>query len=326
MFSFFATKDWFSHMSCSSPEITEAEVRNITAHPNPADAGSVLVVVVLYNRSFRDVPCAAYLMQWLAAPAAASTRLSLAHCLIYDNSPVPQPLDLDAHVWIDSFHDLSNGGTRAAYLHALKIARGKGYPWILFLDHDTNLPHDFLRDAERALATAAHDTPVCAVVPRVFDGRASISPSWITSYGRVYAHQDMQDTSDDHVGLTAIASASIVRTASLAAVLPIPAAYSLDYLDHWLFRELQWRGECISISSAQVEHSLSVQSMKTMSIDRYRSVLAAELAFLRSGPRYSFFLHLIWHIGRTIKLTLSTRRPGLVGACARAALNILRTK
>lgn len=313
-------------MSCSSPEVTESGIRSTVAHPTPAGAGSVLAVVVLYNRSFNDVPCASRLTQWLAAPTTASTLLSLAHCVIYDNSPVAQPLDSDKYDRIELFHDLSNGGTRAAYLYALKIARDKGYPWILFLDHDTDLPHDFFLDAERALTTAAHDTPVCAVVPHVFDGLALISPSWITSYGRVYAREDAQTAADNRVGLTAIASAAIVRTASLAAVLPIPAAFSLDYLDHWLFRELQRRGECVAVSSARVQHSLSVQLMKSMGIDRYRSILAAELAFLRSGPEYSSILHLLWHVGRTVKLMLSTRRPALAAACARAALTILRIK
>ena len=313
-------------MSCSSREITKSGLGGAIANSVPASVGGVLAVIVLYNRSFKDVPCAPLLKQWLGAHGAVSTRLSLAHCLIYDNSPVPQLLDSDDHERMDSFHDATNGGTRAAYLYALKIAREKGYRWILFLDHDTDLPPDFLQDAERALATVAPGTPVCAVVPRVFDGLASISPSWITSYGRVYVQQDQQTDGHDSVGLTAIASASIVRTESLAAVLPIPAAFSLDYLDHWLFREMQQRGEAIAISSARVEHSLSVQSMKSMGIDRYRSILAAELAFLRNGPQYSSILHLLWHMGRTIKLMLSTRRPALAGACARAALNILRIK
>lgn len=295
------------------------------AYSVPAGVDGVLAVVVLYNRSFNDVPCAPRLMQWLAAPGTASTRLSLARCLIYDNSPVAQPLDFDRHERIDSFHDLSNGGTRAAYLYALKIAGARGYPWILFLDHDTGLPQDFFLDAERALATAAPAAPVCSVVPCVFDGLALISPSWITSYGRVHVLQDAQTATHGRVGLTAIASASLVRTASLTAILPIPAVFSLDYLDHWLFRELQRRGEWIALSPARVEHSLSVQSMKSMGIDRYRAILAAELAFLRSGPQYSPILHLLWHMGRTIRLMLSTRRPALAGVCVRAAMNILRT-
>ncbi len=313
-------------MSCSSREIIKSEAYGSIARADPVRVDGVLAVIVLYNRAFKDVPCAPRLMQWLTAPIKASARLNLAHCLIYDNSPVPQLLDCGGHERIDLFHDASNGGTRAAYLYALKIARAKGYPWILFLDHDTDLPHDFFLDAERALDTTAHETPVCAVVPRVFDGSALISPSWITSYGRVYAHEDTQTVADDRVGLTAIASASIVRTESLAAVLPIPAAFSLDYLDHWLFRELQRRGEFIAVSSARVEHSLSVQSMKSMGVDRYCSILAAELEFLKSGPQYSSILHLLWHMGRTIKLLLSTRRPALVCVCVRAAIKILRTK
>ena len=292
----------------------------------PGISSNVLAVVVLYNRAFKDVPCAVRLKQWLAAPGGTSTRLSLAHCLIYDNSPLPQSFDFGGHEQIELFHDASNGGTRAAYLYALQIASTKGYSWILFLDHDTDLPQDFFLDAERALVTAAHDALVCAVVPRVFDGPVLISPSCITAYGRVGAHTDVLIAANDGVELTAIASASIVRTESLAAVLPIPAAFSLDYLDHWLFRELQRRGEAIAISSACVEHSLSVQSMRSMGIDRYRSILAAEHAYLRSGPHYSLILHLLWHMGRMIKLMLSTRRLALVGVCARAAINILRIK
>jgi glycosyltransferase involved in cell wall biosynthesis len=312
-------------MICSSFKVSKFEACGPIAHSVVERAADVLAVVVLYNRVFKDVPCARHLMQWLAEPMKTSSRLNLAHCLIYDNSPVPQLLDCGVDERINLFHDLSNGGTRAAYLYALTIAKAKGYSWILFLDHDTDLPGDFFRNAEYALAKAEHDAHVCAVVPRVFDGVTSISPSWITSYGRVYAHQDQQTLAGD-VGLTAIASASIFRTQSLAAVLPIPDTFSLDYLDHWLFREVQRNRQCIAISSARVEHSLSVQSMSTMSIDRYRAILAAELEFLRGGTRYSSILHLFWHMGRTLKLMLLTRRPALVGVCVRAALNILRTK
>lgn len=327
MFSFFVTRDWFSHMSCFSLEITESGSECTTAHQTSARAGDILAVVVLYNKPFKDVPCAARLMQWLAAPpATTSTRLNLAHCLVYDNSPVAQFLDSNDQKRIDLFHDESNGGTRAAYLHALKIAIAKGCSWILFLDHDTDLPLDFFQDAERALAMTTHDKPICAVVPHVFDGLANISPSWITSYGRVYAQKNQQTDGRNRVGLTAIASASIVQAKSLAAVLPIPAAFSLDYLDHWLFSEMQSHGGSIVISSARVEHSLSVQSMKLISIDRYKFILAAELEFLRGGSRYSQIRHFFWHVGRTLKLILSTRRPALARVCARAALNIICTK
>lgn len=312
-------------MSCFSREITKYRLGGSIVKSFPSGIGGVLAVIVLYNKSFKDVPCALRLMQWLAAPIVASARLNLVHCLIYDNSPVPQPLDCGGHGRIDLFHDASNGGTRAAYLYALKIARENGYPWILLLDHDTDIPQDFFLDAERALVHSK-TTPICAIVPRVFDGLTPISPSKITPYGHVYDLQDESAIRHSSDGVTAIASASIIQTDSLAALLPIPEVFSLDYLDHWLFREMQNGGEIIAVSSARVEHSLSVQSMRSMGIDRYRSILAAELAFLRSGAQYSSKMHFIWHMGRTMKLIFSTRRIALVGACIRAAINIIYTR
>ena len=296
------------------------------AHSNTCYSDDILAVVVLYKRSFEHVPCSQRLKDWLVAPRIAFARLRLAYCLVYDNSPEAQPSDMDPHDRFEVFHDASNGGTRAAYLHALRVAQTRGYRWILILDHDTDLPHDFLLDAGIAFAAASHESRVCAIVPRVFDGLASISPSRITSYGRVFAPQVETTNLENCAGLTAIASASIVRTASLASVLPIPASLTLDYLDHWLFREMQRRGDCIAESVARVEHSLSVQSMKLIEIERYRAILAAELVFLRGFPQYSMTLHFIWHTGRTLKLMLSTRRLRLIGICIGAAMNILRAK
>jgi GT2 family glycosyltransferase len=308
------------------PVNDKSEASNLLLDSDPMCAGSVLAVIVLYNRSFKDVPCERRLKQWLNVSEVSSVHFNLAHCLIYDNSPVAQLIDFSGSDHMELIHDPLNGGTRAAYLYALKVAKAKGYPWMLFLDHDTDLPHDFFLDAQRALAATTRCATVGAVVPQVSDGSDAISPSWITSYGRFYAYHNPQTAGIERAGLTAIASASIVRTESLVAVLPIPAAFSLDYLDHWLFRELQRHGERIIVSSALVDHSLSVQSMKSINIGRYGAILAAELAFVRSGPQYSLARHFIWHTGRTLKLLLSTWRPGLLGVCVRAAVNILFSK
>jgi hypothetical protein len=312
-------------MYCFSPENMEPISQRSFRQAVPAAGDAVLAVVVLYNRDFESVPCAKRLMQWLSLPDAAPGRLKLAHCLVYDNSPVAQPVhglldDERMHV----FHDAANGGTRAAYLHALQLAQAQGCLWILFLDHDTGLPEGFLEDTGNALDDAAPGTAVCAVVPRVFDNDVQISPSRITAYGRVLVPCGEPAAAHGTGTVTAIASASMVRAESLAAVLPIPATFSLDYLDHWLFRELQRQAAHIVVSSARVEHSLSVQPMQSMGVPRYRSILAAELAYLRGEPGYSRFRHLLWHAGRTVKLALTTRRLGLVGACSRAALDIVR--
>lgn len=314
-------------MSSLSRKVSQSGFRcavNSTASVVP---GSILAVVVLYNRSFRDVPCARSLEQWLAAPGMVSNHLWIAHCLIYDNSPVAQPVNFDRHERMDLFHDVSNGGTRAAYLHALKIAKEEGYQWILFLDHDTDLPQDFLLSAEQALrAVPQLNLGVCAVVPLVFDGQNSISPSAITAYGRVHPLTDESNNAKGRTALTAISSAAIVNVDSLEGVLPIPTEFSLDYLDHWLFRAMQNGGGHVVISSSRVAHSLSVQAMRSINIHRYRSVLTTELLFLRNAPDYSAALHFSWLLLRTLKLMLTTRRLDLMGACTAAAFNVIRKK
>jgi hypothetical protein len=312
-------------MYCFSPEDMEPISQRTFRQVVPTAGDTVLAVVVLYNRAFESVPCAQRLMQWLSMPDAASGRLRLTHCLVYDNSPIAQPVHaLQEDRWMHVFHDAANGGTRAAYLHALQLAQAQGCPWILFLDHDTGLPARFLEDTGNALDAVTPGTSVGAVVPRVFDNDVQISPAHITSYGRVLVSRREAAITRGAGTVTAIASASLVRTESLAAMLPIPASFSLDYLDHWLFRELQRQAAHIAVSSARVQHSLSIQSMKSMGVQRYLSILAAELAFLRGEPGYSRVLHLLWHTGRTVKLALTTRRIALVGACSRATLNIVR--
>ena len=309
-------------MSHADYEFGEADRNSHLLHLTSSGLQYVLAVIVLYNKSFADVPSAPVIMKWLNEPGSEFEPNYLKHLLVYDNSFLLQPLNIRSNEKIEIVHDSSNGGTRAAYLYALNVAVQRRCQWILFLDHDTNVPTNIFSAAELALVSVDLHL-VCAIVPQVFEGAVSISPSRITSSGRVDALKERASVIDGLAHLTAIASGSIVRTQSLAGVLPIPDAFSLDYLDHWLFREMQVRGDRIVMSSARVQHALSVQSMELMDVNRYRSILAAELCYLRSGPGYSVGWHFFRHLGRTLKLMLLTRRLGLVAVCVRAALNIL---
>lgn len=292
--------------------------------PSPPMTGRVLAVVVLYNKRFDEIPCAAKIKRWLDQPANRGASLHLVHCLVYDNSPVPSSPTFVAHARMDCRQDPFNGGTRAAYLAALDMALAQGCPWVLLLDHDTDLPDDFFTAADRALAQAATGQIIAAVVPQVFHGVAQVSPSLITGYGRVHRRPHVNGALSSTEGLTAIASASLIQSSSLSASLPIPETFRLDYLDHWLFREIQRRGGALAISSARIDHSLSVLSMQSMDLDRYCTILAAELLFLQGDPSYSRAKHGVWHLVRTVKLALLTRRLSLLVVCLRASLNIMR--
>lgn len=288
----------------------------------------VLAVVVLYKKNFEAVPSATRLLQWLDANAHSDSipdGLILSSCLIYDNSPVAQPWHSDfPREKLLFVHDSSNGGTRAAYLYALKLAQSRHCDWILFLDHDTELPQNFLFEADLKLKEGSMDRDIVAVVPSVFDHGSQISPCYITAYGRVHRARDLVHQKA-LASISAIASGALVRCDALAVIVSItsiPAEFTLDYLDHWLFRELQRSGGEIAVSSARVEHSLSVLSLRTISAERYRAVLAAELVFLRSGKFYFRLAHLGWHLLRTLKITFKVRRWSLMTTCLRSAWTI----
>lgn len=88
---------------------------------------------------------------------------------------------------------------------------------------------------------------------------------------------------------------------------------------------MQYRGDRIVLSPARIEHSLSVLSMRSIGIDRYGSILAAELVSLRGLPDYSPILHFLWHLGRLVNLVLAVWQPALLGVWARAVPAIFHT-
>jgi hypothetical protein len=312
-------------MTAAHHQACEAEVANVQ---EVVINKRVLAVVVLYNKLYEDIPCAARIMGWLNKFGEVRTELHLVHCLVYDNGPDSLPTDFSVHARTTYLHDPRNGGTRAAYMAATDMAIVQGCYWVLLLDHDTDLPADFFRVASQALTQSESESEsgrlIAAVIPYVYDGPLQVSPSLVTPYGGVSRYSvSGKSSSDGHAALTAIASAALVQTHFLSSLLPIPAAFKLDYLDHWLFREIQRRGGKLTVSSAKIEHSLSVCSMHSMDVERYRAILDAELLFLRGDAKYSRVAHGLWHFLRIVKLALLTRRLSLLVVCWQAARKIL---
>jgi GT2 family glycosyltransferase len=283
------------------------------------DCGKLLAVIVLYNRTLQQVPCGAQVLCWLDTGR-------LAHCLVYDNSPIDHArMGIPVQDKVNYVHDPANGGTRCAYHRALDEAERTGCRWILFLDHDTHLPVDFLDATAAARGSAGVDAPRCAaIVPEIRDGSVAISPSRITGYGRVMPWSRAAPSAAGE--LTAISSATVARVSALKRLVPFPVEFSLDYLDHWIFREIQRHGGVVLVSRAVVAHSLSVQDMSSIGASRYRSILAAEHGFLASGAGYSRWKHLLWQLARTAKMLVLVRRLDLFGVCISMLLKVGRVR
>lgn len=271
----------------------------------------MLAVVVIYGRPVTGIDAWPTLKAWLeeAPPAGFGLRA----VLFYDNSPTAQvPPDTAGCTYV---HDPSNGGTAAGYAHAVQHAAERGCDWLLLLDQDTSLPGSFLAEAARALARPGAGMPI-ALVPRVRSRRGQyISPARLTVLG---SFRPIGASVHPPAGqaLFPVASGSLLRRSALAALMPLPDGLWLDFVDHWIFRQLQARGGYVAVLDQVLEHDLSVLTPWAMSAGRLRGVIRAEAYFysqLGLAARLVYPWRLAWRLAR-----LALRRPGLVIALLQA--------
>lgn len=243
----------------------------------------VCAVVVLYGQSFTEALCWPALVANFKRPAARAGA-ALERVLVYDNTPAPCAASEDRPPWMDCVHDPANGGTGAAYRHAVQWAAAQSAEWLLLLDHDTLLTEDFIDrtlDTIDSLDRTPPSGPVpVALVPVVKHGQEVISPASIGRLGRVVplppgpAGATLPDRS------TAIASGAVLRVRALQQVLPLPKNLWLDFVDHWLFRELRRHGSMVGIG-VSLSHDLSVATPRQTSDFRLRSVVFGEAIFMQ---------------------------------------------
>ena len=65
------------------------------------------------------------------------------------------------------------------------------------------------------------------------------------------------------------------------AAIDFPKQIWLDYVDHWLFLNLNRKGAVFAYIDAKLVHDLSVRTPRSLSSFRLRSILAAEERFYR---------------------------------------------
>lgn len=260
--------------------------------PEGAGAGSVLAVMVAYQRPPEEAASWGWLLARLAegrqdAPAAG---MRLAHVLVYDNTPgdnllggAPEPVLPEG---VSRIADPSNGGTAAADEAASALAGRMGCEWVLLLDQDTIVPDDYLVKAGEAAARP--DRPGI-LAPIVRHDGILISPAEMKVTGRVVPRADADRTGH----LTAIASGLMLRQADLAPVLPLPSALWLDFVDHWILVKMRQNGTKSAVIDTVLAHDLSIFKPTEMSTGRMIGILDAESWFHR---------HLSWQAWAALPL------------------------
>ena len=254
-------------------------------------------MLVVYQRGLPDVAAWPVLQSELARAAAGPPE---GHKLIvYDNSQEPLCSAAASVPGCLYRHDPTNGGTATAYTFATAVAARTGVEWLLLLDHDTPLPHDFFR-AVAAAIDAPTSANIAAFVPRVVHGEEPVSPAAITPAGSIRPILKPARAASN-VRLTAVASGSVFRVSLLNSLLPLPPGLWLDFVDHWIFARLGERGRSVEILDITLQHDLSISRPALLSRRRLLSVLEGEARFVESlgwRARWTYPLRLIRRLAR----------------------------
>ena len=263
-------------------------------------AANLLPVIVLYklqlssSQTFRTIVASMHELD-------ASRRPPLV--LIYDNTPVPaDPGPLPEHWRYEA--PGRNAGLAAAYNRALDIAEQQGASWLLLLDQDTALPPNFLEVLWSQLKQWESNSSIVALVPVVRSGNVVVSPKKVGFLGLKPAAKMPFGPPDAEI--MAINSGTAVRCDFVRSIGGFSRAYWLDFLDHWLFRQIFSHGKKTVIFDAVLEHNLSVQDYRrNIDLVRYRSILAGESAFITSHkPKTQIPFYLFRLAARSVRMVM----------------------
>jgi GT2 family glycosyltransferase len=304
----------------------------------PGHRPTITAIAVLYKRSIAESEAVASLCRILEERPDLKERPHWKNrfaLILYDNSPEPQAVPAGLPIPLTYVHDAANGGLGAAYNYALEAALRADTPWLLLLDQDTHLTHDYLQELLDLLATAADDQRIAAFVPKLagLTGLRSPSLDYLDSLRRqvtlprwrrpliapetTYGAQPRR--------LTAFNSGAVLRTSAVQAIGGFPRAYWLDFLDMAVFHDLYQQGGYIFVMRSVLEHSLSVEASEFLSqpgsLARHRNILRAMVLYVRSrGSLWERLLHRAWLIRNGLALLFKSGGARFAWASFRQAL------
>lgn len=288
------------------------------------DALSIVAVIVLYKVQARD---ATAFLTLTGANSGFSKWRNALHVLVYDNTPEGgDPGPLPESVQYESAG--RNSGIAAAYNRALDIAQYHGCPWLLLLDQDTVLPENFLESLMDELKEYEANPEIVAVVPIVRSGGIVVSPKRVWFFGLKTFQKTPRGIQNAEIA--SINSGTAIRCDFVRSIGGFSRAYWLDYLDHWLFRQIYAAGKKVAVSDCILEHNLSVQDYRrNIDLARYRSILAGESAFMTAHKsKLQIPVYLLRLLARSAKLAIQ-RQPDLalltVAMIAKIAKNPTRS-
>jgi GT2 family glycosyltransferase len=236
----------------------------------------IFAVLVIYKKKLEESQT---FISLVGSCREISKSKSVLFLLIYDNSPQRQDLFPDVPFNYEYVHDPQNNGLSAAYNYALGKAASMDYPWLLLLDHDSNLPCDYIASIERAVGRHSSNESIVSFVPKVVCNGAVVSPSRVI-LGVQFLPVNIGHTGISDFHMTAINSGALVKVPFLEQIKGFSDLFKLDFLDHWLFNEIYLNNKRVYVFNSIIQHDLSVNNINAdMSTSRYINILASEKLF-----------------------------------------------
>ena len=281
---------------------------------------TIFAVIVVYKKKLDESPALRSLRASLGClDKSQDLRLKI---LVYENeSSGIEACGLAGNVVYHS--SPSNGGLVSAYNFALRMATAEGFDWLLTLDQDSTVPESFVSRLAMIAREILDKEEIAGIVPHVVSRRTFISPH-LRKRGRwVRLAEEFSGIPEGEV--CAINSGTTWRTSALREVGGFNPLFWLDYLDHWLFREIQCAGKLMyAAGNLRIEHELSLLNQEYgPSPERYENILSAESVFcdLYKGAVDGLLLD-----ARLLAISLNQLVRRRNGALSRVAWNCLKER
>lgn len=261
-------------------------------------SNNIFVVIVLYKTKLEDSRTIKSLSLYL------KNNIDI---FVFDNSPNPQyNKEFFTHGIFNVHYQCNtlNPGLAFAYNEALKYASLYNKEWILLLDQDTFITHEYFEEIN--FVNLQFFSPnVVAIIPKVVSlNNKLISPSKMFLGGicrPINLNNGIVKSS-----ITGINSGTILRVNYMKSINGFRLDFPLDMLDHWYFREIFKNNKDVFLLKSLIKQDLSVSNNfeNNISLDRYKMMLNSEYLFVSEQGVFGeiiFRLRLFLKIIRQIK-------------------------
>jgi hypothetical protein len=238
----------------------------------------ILAVVVRYQMPLSESPTLQGLCDALSSHPGLARSYTV---MIWDNSPEAIAIPQLAIPFLYR-HSKVNLGVSGAYNGAMEYALEHGYPWMLMLDQDTKVTHEFLVTMLRHSHDLLPRQEIAAIAPTVRAGRIVVSPmrQRFSLRGRSRKYP-AGECGIAHGEAVAINSGCVMRVAHLRKIGGFSTDFWLDLSDNYVFHQFFVHGMKVwRAADVEIEHDLSVMDYdRLMTPWRYRNLSYAETAF-----------------------------------------------